>query len=250
MKSRKNFLILSLITSVIVVLLPIFKETYYNVNKIMQILNYEQEVEDFKLLRDYKVNYNNFKSSFLEQTGGIIGVFKILDYDVYIPVFSNEFKDSALFGDVLYNNCIVIKANNKNYFEDLFNVIDELEVKDEINLNMLGENKKYSIEEIKLTKNFDENVNCKKFNGCLNFLVGIPFCNESNKLLIRAKEVGVGKVENEDFLGLFLKNKFLVVLSIFILAILLFLILISILKILINIKNRKRFYKKRYLVNN
>lgn len=249
MKAKKRMLILSLIFSFIVVLLPIFKETYYNVNKIVQILNYEEEVEEFELLKDYKIDYNNFKSSFLEKTGGIIGIFKILDYDVFVPVFSNEFKDSALCGDVLYDDCILIKANNKKYFENLFNVLNELEIKDEIILNILGKNKKFLIEDIKLTKNFDEKIYCKKFKGCLNFLVNIPFCGENNKLLIRARYAGVEETEKEDFLSLVLKNEFLILLSVFVLVILLFLILIVIRKGLINVKNRRRFYKKRYLVN-
>ncbi len=249
MKAKKRMLILSLIISVIVVLLPIFKEAYYNVNKIMQILNYEKEVEEFELLKDYKVDYNNFKASFLEKTGGIIGILKILDYDVFVPVFSNELEDCALFGDVLYDDCILIKANNKKYFENLFNILNELEIKDEIILNILGKNKKFLIEHIKLTKNFDEKIYCKKFKGCLNFLINIPFCNENNKFLIRARYVGVEETEKEDFLNLVLKNEFLFMISVFVGVILLFLILIAILKVLINVRNRRRVYNEKYLVN-
>lgn len=248
MKTKKKLLILSLILSVFVVLVPVFKETYYNINKIVQILNYEDEVENFKLLKNYKINYNNFKSCFLEKTGGIIGVFKILDYDVFVPIYFNEEKNCCLIGDVPYNDCILIKAKNKN-FEKLFNVLNDIEIKDEINLDILGENKKFSIEQIKLTKNFNEKVNCRKFKGCLNFLVDVPFCDDSNKLLIRARDIGFEETKKEDFLSLALKNEFLCFLSIFVLFVLLFLILILVFKILINIKNRRRLYSEKYLVN-
>lgn len=244
MKLKALFLKLCFILSFFILLFPISLGVFYNIKNILYILNYEENIENADFNNIKNCNYN-FRKNFLEKTNNVFGIINFCNINLKSAVYYE--KRDECFSGSLFNSCIIVNVKNSCFFENCFNKLEEIKVKDFFNFNVFGTNKKFEVEEVKTVFKIDESIYCKNEYDGLIIMLDVPYGINCNRLLIKAKCIGIEKGEVYDFFSLFYENKFLVIVSVSVLLFLFIFLLFLILKFFLFLNRRKNVVKIKYV---
>lgn len=244
MKVRAFFFKLWFIFSFLILLVPVSLGVFYNIKNILYILNYEENVDKayFNYMKD--CDYY-FKKNFLEKTNNVFGVINFSNLKLRSAVYYEE--EDECFSGSFFNSCVIVKVKNNCFFENCFNKLEEIEVKDVFNFNLFGANKKFEVQEVKTVFKIDESIYCKGEYDGLIIMLDMPYGVNCNRLLIKAKCIGTAQEEVYDFFSLFYENKFLIVVAIFLFLFLVVLFLFLVLKFFSFLNRRKNSVKIKYV---
>ena len=248
MRVKKFMFVLLFIFSLFVLLVPVYFGTCNEIEKIFNLLKYQEISRIADLQKDKEVDFYRFKENFLEKSNGVMGNFEFLDSDMNFLVFSDDCKRKNFCGYVFFPDCFLIKAKNNSFSENFFEYFDCLEEDDVVFFSCFGEKKKYSIKKIRFVSDLNEEIYCYNNPNSLNILVEMPYKGIYGQLLIKAVEISKEE-EDHDFVSLFLNNRYLVIVFSFF-TLLIFLCLFCFLRgLLCFLQKRSSNLKKKYVKN-
>ncbi len=223
MKLKRLLVYFMFSISVIFLLIPITMGVYYNVNRLISLHNYNK-IYSFNVKKTGCGNYSkcgDALNSFLKCSDGVLGFVFFSGVGVRLPIYSDRlcsnvkpnYKNNGFKTSSCSFNNLILKLNKDCFLENMAYSLINVKAGEFLNINILGEDVKFKVENLKLVYDFNENI--KNIGACeeIYILMPIPFAKSLYKFLITAKRVGCGSKFDGELLQLALENLYLVVLG-------------------------------------